>query len=108
MRRSTMCLQIRIADGLRTQSAERLITTAGAIINGLTGNPSFSSPSVDLKSEDSASRRRRSERSPGRTTCRDGNSVASIIRSLFLDISLSLEQFRNKHAAARSSADGVV
>jgi len=44
-----MCPQIRIADGLRTQSAERLITTAGAIINGLTGNPSFPSPSVDLK-----------------------------------------------------------
>jgi hypothetical protein len=44
-----MCPQIRIADGLRTQSAERLITTAGAIINGLTGNPSFPWPSVDLK-----------------------------------------------------------
>jgi hypothetical protein len=44
-----MSPHIRIADGLRTQSAERLITTAGAIINGLTGNPSFPSPPVDLK-----------------------------------------------------------
>ena len=43
-----MCPQIRIADGLRTQSAKRLITTAGAIINGLTGNSSFPLPSVDL------------------------------------------------------------
>ena len=40
---------IRIADGLRTQSAERLITTAGTIINGMTGNPSFPSPPVDMK-----------------------------------------------------------
>jgi hypothetical protein len=44
-----MSPHIRIADGLRTQSAERLITTAGAIINGLTGNPSFPSPPVDMK-----------------------------------------------------------
>jgi hypothetical protein len=44
-----MSPHIRIADGLRTQSAERLVTTAGAIINGLTGNPSFPSPPVDLK-----------------------------------------------------------
>jgi hypothetical protein len=46
--------KIRIADGLRTQSAERLITTAGAIINGLTGNPSFPSPPVDLKTVQAA------------------------------------------------------
>jgi len=44
-----MSPHIRIADGLRTQSAERLITTAGAIINGLTGNPSFPAPPVDMK-----------------------------------------------------------
>ena len=34
--------KIRIADGL--QSTERLIATAGAIIKGMTGNPSFPSP----------------------------------------------------------------
>jgi hypothetical protein len=51
-RRLTMAPQIRVADGL--QSAERLITTAGAIINGLTGNPSFSSPPVDLKTVQAA------------------------------------------------------
>jgi hypothetical protein len=44
-----MSPKVRIADGLLTQSAERLITTAGAIITGLTGNPSFPSPPVDLK-----------------------------------------------------------
>ena len=44
-----MSPHIRIADGLRTQSAERLITTAGAVINGLTGNPSFPAPPVDMK-----------------------------------------------------------
>ena len=44
-----MVPHIRIADGLRTQSAEQLITTAGAIINGMTGNPSLPSPPVDLK-----------------------------------------------------------
>jgi hypothetical protein len=49
-----MSPHIRIADGLRTQSAERLITTAGAIINGLTGNPSFPSPPVDLKTVQAA------------------------------------------------------
>jgi hypothetical protein len=41
--------KIRIADGLRTQSAERLITTAGAIINGLTGNPSFPYSLFDIQ-----------------------------------------------------------
>ena len=44
-----MAPQIRIADGLRTQSAEKLIASAGAIITGLTGNPSLPSPPVDLK-----------------------------------------------------------
>jgi hypothetical protein len=44
-----MAPHIRIADGLRTQTAEQLINTAGAIINRLTGNPSFPSPPVDLK-----------------------------------------------------------
>jgi hypothetical protein len=49
-----MVPKIRIADGLRTLSAERLITTAGAIINGMTGNPSFPSPPVDLKTVQAA------------------------------------------------------
>jgi hypothetical protein len=45
---------IRIADGLLTQTAERLITTAGAIINGMTGNPYFPAPPVDLKTVQAA------------------------------------------------------
>jgi hypothetical protein len=49
-----MFSHISIADGLLTQSAERLITTAGAIIDGLTGNPSFPSPPVDLKTVQAA------------------------------------------------------
>ena len=49
-----MSPKIRIADGLLTQSAERLITTASAIITGLTGNPSFTSPPVDLKTVQAA------------------------------------------------------
>ena len=49
-----MSPQIRIADGLRTQSAERLIATARAIIEGMTGNPSFPSPPVDLKTVQAA------------------------------------------------------
>jgi hypothetical protein len=47
-----MFTKIRIADGL--QSAERLITTAGAIINRLTGNPSYPLPPVDLKTVQAA------------------------------------------------------
>ena len=49
-----MSPKIRIADGLLTQSAERLITTAGAIITGLTGNPAYPSPPVDLKTVQAA------------------------------------------------------
>jgi hypothetical protein len=49
-----MSPRIRVADGLLTQSAERLITTAGGIITGLTGNPSFPSPPVDLKTVQAA------------------------------------------------------
>ena len=49
-----MSPKIRIADGLLTLSAERLITTAGAIITGLTGNPAYPSPPVDLKTVQAA------------------------------------------------------
>jgi hypothetical protein len=56
-----MSPRIRIADGLLTQSAERLITTASAIIKGLTGNPSFPSPPVDLKTVQAAVDDRTSE-----------------------------------------------
>jgi hypothetical protein len=40
---------VRIADGFRSQSAEQLAPTAGGIITGLTGNPAFPSPPVELK-----------------------------------------------------------
>jgi hypothetical protein len=49
-----MSPRIRIADGLLTQSADRLITIAGAIIKGMTGNPSFPSPPVDLNTVQAA------------------------------------------------------
>jgi hypothetical protein len=45
---------ISIADGLLTQSAERLITTAVVIINGMAGNPAFPSPPVELKTVQAA------------------------------------------------------
>jgi hypothetical protein len=41
--------QVRIADGYRSQSAEQPAATAGGIITGLTGNPAFPSPRVELK-----------------------------------------------------------
>jgi len=44
----------RIADGLKNQSAEQIITTAGAVITGLTNNPSFPAPTVDLKTAQAA------------------------------------------------------
>ena len=44
----------RIADGLKKQSADQLITTAIAIIAGLTDNPSFPAPTVDLKTVQAA------------------------------------------------------
>ena len=40
---------LRIADGFRTKSAEQLAAAAEAIITGLTGNPAFPSPPVELK-----------------------------------------------------------
>jgi hypothetical protein len=49
-----MFLNISIADGLLTQSTKRLITTAGVVINGMTGNPAFHSPPVDLKTVQAA------------------------------------------------------
>jgi hypothetical protein len=44
-----MSPMIRIADGLLTQSDERPITTANAIVTGLTSNPAYRCPPVDLK-----------------------------------------------------------
>ena len=49
-----MSMHIRIADRLTAQSAEQLIATAATIITGLTGNPAFPSPPVDLKAVQSA------------------------------------------------------
>ena len=44
-----MSQHIRIADKLNRIPAEQLVTMAGAVINGLTGNPAFPNPTVDLK-----------------------------------------------------------
>ena len=44
----------RIADKLKRQSAEQLTVMAGAVIAGLTDNPSFPSPTVDLKAVQAA------------------------------------------------------
>jgi hypothetical protein len=46
--------QIRIADGFRLQSAEQLVTTGCAIIQGLTGNAACPAPTVDLKTVQAA------------------------------------------------------
>lgn len=39
----------RIADGFLKQSAVELVATAGAVLSGLTNNPAFPAPTVDLK-----------------------------------------------------------
>ena len=39
----------RVADRLQRQSAEQLVTMAGAVVAGLTNNPAFPAPTVDLK-----------------------------------------------------------
>jgi len=39
----------RVADRLMKQSAEQIVTMAGAVIAGLTNNPAFPAPKVDLK-----------------------------------------------------------
>ena len=49
-----MPYRVRIADKLKTQSAEQLITTAGAVITGLTNNPALPAPTVDLKTVQAA------------------------------------------------------
>ena len=49
-----MSQHARIADRLTRQSAEQLVTMAGAVVNGLTGNPAFPAPPVDLKAVQAA------------------------------------------------------
>ena len=49
-----MSQHVRVADGLRNQSAEQLAATAGGIITGMTGNPAFLAPPVDLKTVQAA------------------------------------------------------
>ena len=44
-----MSQRARVADRLKKQSAEQLVTMAGAVITGLTNNPAFPAPTVDLK-----------------------------------------------------------
>jgi len=46
--------RVRIADRFKTQSAEQLVTIAGAVIPDLTGNPAFPAPTVDLKAVQAA------------------------------------------------------
>ncbi len=49
-----MSQRARVADRLKTQSAEQLVTMAGAVITGLTNNPAFPAPTVDLKAVQTA------------------------------------------------------
>jgi hypothetical protein len=49
-----MTQRIRIADRFTKQSAEQLVAMAGAIISGLTDNPAFPAPTVDLKTVQAA------------------------------------------------------
>jgi hypothetical protein len=49
-----MSQHIRVADKLKRQSAEQLVTMAGAVISGLTGNPAFPASTVDLKAVQAA------------------------------------------------------
>ena len=44
-----MSYRILVADRFSRQSAEQLVTMAGAVITGLTNNPAFPTPTVDLK-----------------------------------------------------------
>ena len=44
-----MSQRVRIADKFKTQSAEQLLATCGGIIKGLTDNPAYPNPPVDLK-----------------------------------------------------------
>ncbi len=49
-----MSQHIRVADRFLQQSAEQLVTMAGAVVTGLTNNSAFPSPTVDLKAVQSA------------------------------------------------------
>ena len=46
--------RIRVADRFKTQSAEQLVTMAGAVLTGLTNNPAYPAPTVDLKAVQAA------------------------------------------------------
>ena len=47
-------MRVRVADRFKRQSAEQLVTAAGAVIAGLTNNPAFPAPTVDLKTVQAA------------------------------------------------------
>ena len=49
-----MTQRIRIADRLMKQSAEQLVTMAGAVVTGLANNHAFPAPTVDLKAVQAA------------------------------------------------------
>ena len=49
-----MSYPLRVADRFKRQSAEQLVTMAGAVITGLTNNPAFPAPTVDLKAVQAA------------------------------------------------------
>jgi hypothetical protein len=49
-----MTQRIRIAEKFTQQSADQLVTMAGAVIAGLSNNPTFPAPTVDLKTVQAA------------------------------------------------------
>jgi hypothetical protein len=49
-----MSYRVRIADGFIKQSGEQLVIMASAVITGLTDNPAFPAPTVDLKAVQAA------------------------------------------------------
>ncbi len=44
-----MSQRARVADRFKRQSAEQLVTMAGAVVTGLTGNSAFPAPTVEIK-----------------------------------------------------------
>jgi hypothetical protein len=46
--------RVRVAERFKKQSAEQLVTMAGAIVTGLSGNAAFPAPTVDLKAVQTA------------------------------------------------------
>ncbi len=98
-----MTFRPRIADKFKRQSAEPLVTLAGAVITGLTGDPAFPAPTVGLKALEAAA-----DSWAGRSESVDGYRVGQTIRFAIVGLNMAFPRLAKQKGSLDHWAQGAI